>query len=149
MPIMGVARFERLFRSAGGFTVDKDDLKRYSEFMHHKLYDLLLIGQATARANDHVVVEPWDLPITRGLQESIHRYRKLDEEIDLQPILEQLATLPQLDLEVSDETHAQLPAVLGGLSVALAATLKIVEPELKLPHSRQWDTAFRIFDQLL
>ena len=33
--------------------------------------------------------------------------------------------------------------------VALAATLKTVEPELKLPHARQWDTAFRIFDQLL
>lgn len=149
MPIMGVSRFERFFRSAAGLTVDKDDLKRYSEFMQHKMYDLLLIGQATARASNHEVVERWDLPITKGLQESIHRYRKLDEEVELQPILEQLTSLPPLDLTISDETKMQLPEVLGGLSVALAATLKILEPELKLSHSRQWETAFRIFDQLL
>jgi hypothetical protein len=37
----------------------------------------------------------------------------------------------------------------GGLSVALGATLKTVEPQLKLPHAGQWDTAFRIFDQRL
>lgn len=149
MPIMGVARFERFFRSAAGLSVDKDDLKRYSDFMHQKLYDLLTISQATARANERGTIEPWDLPITKGLQESIDQYKKLDEGIDLQPILSHLATLPRLDLEVSDDTHSQLPAIVGGLSVALAATLKTIEPDLKVPHARQWQTAFRIFDQLL
>jgi hypothetical protein len=149
MPIMGVAKFERFFRSAAGLSVDKDDLRRYSDFTHQKLYDLLTIGQATARANERDTIEPWDLPITKGLQESIHQYKKLDEAIDLQPILNHLATLPQLDLEVSDDTHDQLPAIVGGLSVALGATLKTIEPELKVPHARQWQTAFRIFDQLL
>jgi hypothetical protein len=149
MAIMGVAKFERFFRSAAGLSVDKDDLKRYSDFMNQKLYDLLTISQATARANGRDVIEPWDLPITKGLQESIHQYKKLDQEIDLQPILSQLATLPQLDLEVSDDTHNQLPTIVGGLSVALAATLKTIEPELKVPHAHQWHTAYRIFDQLL
>jgi hypothetical protein len=149
MPIMGVAKFQRFFRSAAGLSVDKDDLKRYSDFMHQKLYDLLTISQATARANGRDTIEPWDLPITKGLQESIHQYKKLDQGIDLQPILNQLAALPQLDLAVSDDTHSQLPAIVGGLSVALAATLKSIEPELKVPHAGQWQTAFRIFDQLL
>ena len=65
---------------------------------------------------------------------------KLDQEIDLEPILNQLAVLPQLDLEVSDDTRSQLPAIAGGLSVALAATLKTIEPELKAPAPGEPET---------
>src|ERR1700722_16683332 len=102
MTVMGVARFEHFFRAAAELDVDKNDLKRYSEFVNHKLYDLVLIGQAAARSNDRGMIEPRDLPITKGLQESIHRFARFDEVIELQPILEQLAGLPQLDLLYSD-----------------------------------------------
>ena len=149
MAIMGVARFERFFRSAAGLNVDKDDLKRYNDFVHHKLHDLLMMGQATARANDRGLIMPFDLPITKGLQESIHRFQKLDEDIELQPVLEHLATLPPLDLLVDEDTQARLPAVAGGLSVALAEASKIIDPKLKNPGSVHWEQAFRIFDLLL
>ena len=149
MAIMGVATFERFFRSAAGLDVDKDDLKRYNDFVHHKLYDLLIMGQATARANDRGVIMSYDLPVTKGLQESIHRFRKLDEEIELQRILEHLATLPALDLLVDDETEARMPELAGGLSVALAEAFKIIDPKLKNPSSAQWEQAFHIFDLLL
>ena len=46
MAIIGVPRFDRFFRSAAGLDVDKDDLKRYNDFVHHKLHDLLMMGQA-------------------------------------------------------------------------------------------------------
>ncbi|WTG30621.1 DUF1931 family protein [Streptomyces decoyicus] len=89
-----MSRFERFFRAAASLDVDKNDLKRYSDFVDGKLYDLLLVAQAAAKANDRDIVEPWDLPITKGLQESIHRFRRLDEEIELKPIIEQLAAHP-------------------------------------------------------
>ena len=133
MTVMGVARFERLFRAAAELDVDKNDLKRYSDFVNEKLYDLVLIGQAAARANGSGMIEPWDLPITKGLQESIHRFRSLDEDIELQPILEQLAGLPQLDLLYSDDLRDQLPTVVGGLTLAVARTFKIIDPRLKTP----------------
>jgi hypothetical protein len=69
MPVFGVARFERFFRAAAGLDVDKDDLKRYRDFVHHKLYDLLLFGQVTAEANKRDLIEPHNLPITKGMQE--------------------------------------------------------------------------------
>jgi Domain of unknown function (DUF1931) len=147
--IMGVARFERFFRVTADLRVDKDDLKRYNDFVHHKLYDLLIIGQGTARANDRGIIRPFDLPITKGLQESMHRFKNFDEDVELQPILEHLATLPPLDLLVDEETQARLPAVAGGLSVALAATFKIIDPKLKNPQTTHWERAFEIFDRLL
>src|SRR5580693_8995633 len=76
--LMAVAKFERFFRRAASLDVDKSDLKRYSDFINRKIYDLLLRAQAAARANARSIIEPFDLPITKGLQESIQDFRKLD-----------------------------------------------------------------------
>ncbi|WP_329083444.1 MULTISPECIES: DUF1931 family protein [unclassified Streptosporangium] len=149
MAVMAVSRFERFFRSAAGVDVDKDDLRRYGDFVNDKLYDLLVIGQAHAKANRRDIIEPWDLPVTKGLQESIHRFRLLDEDIELKPILEQLAALPPLDLSVGEETVGRLPEIVGGLSVALAQAFKIVDPEVKNPATEQWERTTRVFDLLL
>lgn len=149
MPVIGVARFERFFRAAAGLDVDKDDLRRYGQFIDQKLYDLLLVAQAAARANGRDVLQPWDLPVTAGLQESIHDFEELDQDIELRPILDQLAARPPLDRSLGEEVEARLPAIVGGLSVALARTLRIIDPELKNPQSRHWERAYRIFDLLL
>ena len=147
--LMGIPKFKRFFRSAAGLDVDKQDLKRYSDFVNHKIYDLLLRGEAAAKANGRDIIQPFDLPITKGLQESIHAFRRLDEEIELQPILDHLSRRPPLDRAYADETEARLPEVVGGLSYALAHTFRIIDPESKNPSSEHWHRAFRIFDLLL
>jgi hypothetical protein len=149
MPVMSIPKFERFFRAAASLDVDKEDLRRYDEFVNHKVYDLLLRGQANAKANDRDVIEPFDLPITKGLQESIHAFRPINEEIDLQSILEQLTKLPVLDMEYSDDTRARIPEIAGGLSVGLARSFNIMNPDLKNPMSDDWDKAFKIFDTVL
>ena len=147
--VVGVTQFERFFRAAAGLDVDKSDLKRYSDFVNHKIYDLLLRGQAAAKANGRDIIQPFDLPITKGLQESMHAFRKLEEAIALQPILNSIMARPPLDLAWADETEARLPEVAGGLSLALAQTFKIIDPALKNPQSEHWERSFRIFDLLL
>jgi hypothetical protein len=150
MAVIAVAKFERFFRVAADLDVDKSDIKRYEDFVHRKIYDLLVVAQATAKANyGREFIEPQDLPITKGLQRSIYEFRKLDEEIELQPILDDLATRPQLDLGVLAETEARLPEVAGGLSVALARSFRIVDPQLHNPETAHWARAFRLFDLLL
>jgi hypothetical protein len=149
VPVMSVSKFERFFRAAAGLDVDKNDLERYNDFVNRKIYDLLLRGKAAATENGRDIIQPSDLPITKGLQERIHEFRELDEEIELGSILEYIARLPPLDVTYSDETEARLPGVVGGLSVALARTFTIVEPGLKNPQTRHWERAFQIFDLLL
>ena len=68
MPVMAISKFERFFRLAASLDVDKSDIKRYADFVNQKIYDLLLMGVATAKANDRDVIQPWDLPMTKGLQ---------------------------------------------------------------------------------
>ena len=107
MPVMGFVKFERFFRAAGGVTVDRDDVKRYLDFVNDALYDLLLIGQAAAKANARDIIEPWDLPITKGLQECMHGFERIEEEMELRPILDSLAAHPPLDATLSEETEAR------------------------------------------
>ena len=144
-----VARFQRLFRAAAGVDVDKNDLKRYDDFIDRKIYDLLLIGQAHAKANARDVIQSSDLPVTKGLQESIHAFRRLDEEIELRPILEALAKRPPLDLAVAEETEHALPGIAGGLTLALARAFTIIEPERRNPQTGQWVMVTVLFDLLL
>jgi hypothetical protein len=147
--VMGVARFERFFRAAARLDVDKQDLKRYSDFVNRKVYDLLVQGEAVAKANGRDVIEPTDLPITRGLQENIHAFKEIDAEIELGPILDHLAARPPLGLDLGAGTQEQLPAIVGGLSVALARSFKILDPALRNPQAKHWQSSFQIFDLLV
>jgi hypothetical protein len=125
--VKSVAKFERFFRIAAGLDVDKQDLKRYSDFINQKIYDLLLRAQAAAKANGRVIIE----------------------QIELQPILDHLIAQPLLDLAYGEETESRLPEVVGGLSVALAHTFKIIDGSLKNPQTEHWQRCFRIFDLLM
>ena len=92
MPVMGTAKFQRFFRVAAGLHVDRNDLKRYTDFIDDKIYDVILIGKASAKANLRDVIEPWDLPITKGLQESINRVNeaRVTESRDLRKSMESI-----------------------------------------------------------
>jgi hypothetical protein len=145
----GTTNFERFFRQAAGLDVDKDDLKRVDDFLNHKLHDLLVIGNARTNENDRDLIELADLPITKGLQESIHQFRKLDQDVGLAPILNQIEIVPPTDRPISDETLEHLPEILGGIALALARTFPILDPEVDNPSSEHWERAFRVFDLLL
>jgi uncharacterized protein DUF1931 len=149
--VMAVARFERFFRAAATLDVDKSDLRRYTDFVNHKVADLLLRGEAAAKANGRDIVEPYDLPVTKGLQESVYAFQSInaEERIDLEPILAELVAAPPLDLAISDATQARLPDLAGGLSVALARTIKLIDPAVRHALTPEWERAFRIFDLLL
>jgi Domain of unknown function (DUF1931) len=76
--VQGIHQIERFFRVAAGLEIDKEDIRRYYEFVDQKVEDLLLIARQTAKANGHIVVELRDIPTTKGLQESIHAFESLD-----------------------------------------------------------------------
>ena len=150
MTVIYITRLEHFFRLAAELEVGKDDLKRHADFVHRKTHDLLLRAEATARANGRDVIEAIDLPITKGLQECIYACRKIDaQELPLEPVLEALAQLPQLDLGYGETLLPALPGVVGGLTYALARSFKIIDPKLKHPHGEHWRAAFQLFDLLV
>jgi hypothetical protein len=95
--VQGTHQIEHFFRAAAGLDVDKEDIKRYYDLVDQKVADLLLVAQHPAKANDRIAVEPRDLRIAKGLQESIHAFEALDWDIGLERILEKAVREPQMD----------------------------------------------------
>lgn len=147
--IVGTTKLELLFRRAAGLDLDKGDLKRLSDFVNQKVYDLLLIGQAVAKANNRDMIEPWDLPISKGLQECMAEGRALEVELAYKPVLEKFATLPMLDIGYTIGTEDIIPEVVSALMISLAKVFRILDENLKNPQTQHWDQALRIFDTLL
>ena len=92
MTVSGIVTFERFFRETAGLDLDKDDLRRHRDFIIRKLNDLLVRGQSVAKANRRDIIEPFDLPITKGLQERIQEFRKTEEAAALEPLLGEMAS---------------------------------------------------------
>lgn len=144
-----IHRLEKLFRRTADLDLDKSDFGRLETFVRRKVEDLVVRGEANARANGRVVVEPWDLPITKGLQETIHRFRQINAELELSDYLSGQIGLPPSDLAIGDETQARFSEIAGGLCLALAETFRIIDSNLKNPTTKEWDRAYRLFDLLL
>jgi hypothetical protein len=149
VPVGEVTKFERFYRAAAGLDVDKRDIKRHGDFVARKTYDMLVVAQAAATANGRDLIEPRDLPITRGLQQLLDEFKKLNQDIDISPIFDELEGRPMLDLGISAQTDERLPLIAGGLSLALARTFPIIDTKLRNPQTEHWERAFQIFDLLL
>jgi hypothetical protein len=146
---MAVSEFERLFREAASLDIDKNDLKRLSDFLGKKIYDLLVVAERNAKYNGRDIIFEPDVPVTRGLQETVRDFEKMDVALKLEPVLDYIAGLPPLDLEVSEDVRKLLPRLAGGLVVAAARVLKQLDPALKNPQTEHWERLEAVFDQLI
>jgi hypothetical protein len=149
MPLIAVSKFERFFREAAGLDVEKDDLRRYEDFINKKIADMLIRAQAVAKANGRDVIEFMDVPVTKGLRTCMFDFRRIDKDIALEPILDQQTARPPLDFSYSEELEMRLPEIAGGLSVALARSFPIIDPTLKNPSTEHWERAMQLFNLLL
>ncbi len=147
--VMGVAQFEKLFRHAAGLDIDKSDLKRLDDFINNELHGLLLMAQRLAKMNGRDVITEADVPLTKGLQESMHQFRELNEEVPVAGILERLAKLPPMDLAIGEDVEKMLPELAGGMTISLAKVFKIIDPDMKNPQTEHWEKVERIYEILV
>ena len=144
----GIPIFERFFRSAAQLKMDKNDIKRYREFVDAMIDDIAIAGRNCARWNARDVIAPMDLPITKGLQERMREFDKLDEAGEIRAILAQNVRRPPADVTFSEETEELLAELFGGLSIALARSFRAVDPDVVSPAPEHWERVTEIFRQV-
>ncbi len=133
MAVVGFHRLEELFRKGAGLDVKKGHVKDITDIVEQKLYDLLLMGQVTASYNGRDIIYKYDLPITKGLEETIDEFKKLEQEIKVEDIVEALTHYPSL-VEMEIELEKELPNITGGLLLALAKVMKEIEGGRAINH---------------
>ncbi len=147
--IFGANRLEELVRSVSGLSFDKSDLQRLSDLVDDKLYDLLLIGVRHASYNNRDMIMEPDLPLTKGLRESMQIFELYEEELRVEPILEELTAYPLLEREPSQEVVDLLPQLVGTLIMVTAQLIRIVDPEVTNPTAETWDRVREAMDLMI
>jgi hypothetical protein len=147
--IMGYTRLKAFLRRSAGLDIDKSDMDRLTDLIGGKLNDLLVIGVRNASYNNRDIVMEPDLPLTKGILEHIKIFRRYEEEIDLKPILDHLATYPPLERTLSLDVEAMLPELVGTLAMLAGQAMKIIDPDVKNPDSEMWERVLRLMDLLL
>ena len=149
MAVTSVSSWERFFRAAAGLNIDKNDVKRHQDFVDARLRQLIVRAEAVAKANGRDLIEFWDLPITAGLQTCLHEFEDLDADLDLTGALREIAPVPPTDFDYSEDARKNLASVAGGVSVALARVMRLLDPEVKNPQTTHWERAEQLFEVLL
>ncbi len=129
MAVVGFTKLEILFRKSASLDIKKENAKEIIDFVGKKVYDLLLASELSASMNNRDVIWESDLPITKGLQEAIIEFRKLEEELPIEDILEQLTHYPILKYELSSEVEAKLPEITGTMFVVMAKIMKHINQD--------------------
>jgi hypothetical protein len=141
----GIRTIQRMFRAAASVDVDKQDVRRYRAFVDAMIDDLAIAGRNSATWNGRDVIAPADLPITKGLHERMREFDELDVAAEVRELLRHDLRRPPSDVTFSEETENLLPEVFGGLSVVLARSFKVIDPNLGNPRTEDWDRAFALF----
>ena len=145
----GVPVFERFFRSVASIQIDKNDVRRFRDFVDQMIDDIAIVGRASAKWNGRDVIAPQDLPITKGIQERMREFDKLVEAEEIRELLRQSVRRPPADVTFSEETEQLLPELFGGLSVALARSFRVIDSKLTNPSTEHWERAFDLFRLVL
>jgi hypothetical protein len=145
----GIATFERFFRSVASIKIAKNDVRRFREFVDEQIDDIAIAGRNSAKWNGRDVVVAQDLPITKGVQERMREFDKLEEAEEIRELLRQAVRLPPGDVTFAEDTERLLPELFGGLSIALARSFRVVDPKVANPSTEHWDRVFTLFRLVL
>jgi hypothetical protein len=76
-------------------------------------------------------------------------FSSLDESDELRRLLRDSLRRPPGDVTFGEETEDVLVEVFGGISLALARSFRIVDPQVRNPSTDHWDRTFDLFRLLL
>jgi hypothetical protein len=141
----GISLFQRFFRSVAGIKIDKNDVRRFREFVDEQIDDIAIGGRNSAKWNGRDVIVVQDLPVTKGIQERMREFDKLEEADEIRELLRQVVRQPPGDVTFAEGTEELLPDLFGGLSIALARSFRLMDPTVSNPSTDHWNRAFTLF----
>jgi hypothetical protein len=146
--VVGFKKLEALFRKSAGLDLDKSKAEKIIDIVERKFHDLLLVAVENCSFNGRDIIMERDLPITRGFEESLRKFRELEEAVELSDVLKFLEKIPPLKYPISGELEEKLPEYIGALILIVAKVLKEIGAGRK-PAVEEIEKAGKILDLTL
>lgn len=141
----GIPVFERFFRSVASIKIDKNDVRRFREFVDEQIDYIAIAGRNSAKSNGRDVIVAQDLPITTGIQERMREFDALDEAEEIRELLRQMVRQPPADVTFAQDTVELLPELFGGLGIALARSFRVLDATVSNPSTEHWNRVFTLW----
>src|ERR1700742_4648017 len=93
----GIPVFERFFRSVASIRIDKNDIRRFREFVNEQIDDIAIAGRNSAKWSGRDVIVGQHLPTAKGIQERGRELDKLEEAEETRELLRQVVRQPPGD----------------------------------------------------
>ncbi len=146
MPVVGAKKLEMIFRKAASLDIDHSKAKSITDIAEQKLYDLLLVAERNANLNGREVIWEADVPLTKGFLETMQKFKKLEEEIQVQDVLNFLATMPPLKYPLEIQLENKLPEIVGALLYIIANLIKEISPGTRKPSEEDIEKARQVLN---
>ena len=140
----GIRVFER-FSARSQYQDRQERRTSLPEFVEEQIDDIAIAGRNSAKWNGRDVIVAQDLPITKGVQERMREFDKLEEAEEIRELLRQVVRQPPGDVTFAEDTEQLLPELFGGLSIALARSFRVVDPTVSNPSTEHWNRVFTLF----
>jgi hypothetical protein len=127
MSVTGFTKLEALFRKVASIDIKKGHAKDIIDVIETKLVDLLIAAERNANMNGRDVIWESDLPITKGLQETMITLKDINNEIGIHDFLESVTSIPSLKYPLTLELEEKLHIVTGTLLVVMAKIIKEID----------------------
>jgi len=127
MSVTGFTKLEALFRKAASIDIKKGHAKDILDIVDAKLVDLLIAAERNANMNGRDVIWESDLPITKGLQETMIALKEMNKEIGVHDYLESITPVPVLKYPLTTELEEKLHVIKGALLVVMAKIMKEID----------------------
>jgi hypothetical protein len=149
MSVIGFTKLEALMRKAASLDIKKNQAKEITDIAEAKLVDMLIAAERNASLNGRDIITEGDMPITKGLQETIIEFKKLEEVIEVKDVLDYLATIPPLKYPLAADLEAKLPEIYGALLVVFGRVAKIVDDNDRALDAKTIEKTKEIMDLTL
>lgn len=146
MKIEGAYKIEQIFKKAASLKLPKNKIVEIEEAVDKKVYQLLKVGEENAGYNGRDVIWLSDIPLTNALKESMKQFSALEEELELKPLLNRLASHPPLKYELEIALEGRLPEITGTLIYVLAKIVKEFSPKDSIVSEDELKRALRVLD---
>jgi hypothetical protein len=148
MAVVGYTRLKDIFRKGASLDIAKGHAKEIIDIVEQKVYDLLLAGERNAKYNDRDVIWVCDVPLTKGMEETIDQFKKLEEELDVKDVVEMLTKYPPT-ITLESALEDRLPEITGGIFLTLAKIMKDIDTKKRSVDHDLIRTAKDILDLTL
>ncbi len=151
--VVGLSRLEALYKTFVGLDLDKTKAQMILDTASRKLADLFIVAQQCAYARGSDTVELIDLPITKGLENTINEYKRErerlnDPKLDLGPILDYLAeSIP--GIVIGESVREELQDITAAVLLLTGRVIKTIDPKARKPSKEDIERARQILDLTL